>query len=60
MADSLDLFALWKTDYANASAATLEAINHQISVELGFGMCPGLLDLIHANISLLQDLQWDR
>ena len=43
MADSLDPFALWQTDYANASAATLKVIDHQISVELGFGMCPGFI-----------------
>ena len=39
MADPLDLFTLWQTNYANISAATLAVIDHEIRVELGLGTC---------------------
>ena len=39
MADPLDPFTLWQTDYANISAEMLVAIDHEIRVEFGLGTC---------------------
>ena len=39
MADPLDPFTLWQTDYANISAEMLMAFDHEIRVEFGLGTC---------------------